>query len=358
MRDSLVPRRSFLLLVAALFACAKPSTMPSDLSPNPSPAADPVAIEQDFRAEAAVTREGRMQRLEDAALPLLRHGTALCGDEVPHYGFRYASLDEYEDAAERDAYSKLFGVLRQPTVIGVTRGGAAERAGLRPGDAIVALDGRRVSPAGAGLDEIFRRLRFGMAGRSVLVRRGEADVPLEITPEPACDFPLELSSSGEINAAAWGRTITVNTGLMRFIESDRWLQFVIAHEMAHNTMRHLDQMIERTKLDEMRGYVRDAVEEAAGGVKPLGKFSQDQECEADYVGMYYLARAGIDTHGVAGLWRRMAAENPDGIPRRSNATHPSYPDRFLHLEAVHDEIVRKLEAGDLLFPADSVACRY
>ncbi len=339
----------FIFLVA-IAACAKPATVASD----PSPAGIPsVAGERALQTEAAVrTREARLQRLDDVSLPLLRQGPALCGHEVSHFGFRYLALEEVEDEAERDAYHELFGVGERPTIIGVTSGGAAQRAGLTPGDMIVGLGGVDVPSGAQGSVEIAFQLVRRRAGEPVpvVVRRGRESVTLEITAERGCDFPIHLSPSDEINASADGRWIEVNAGLLRFLESDEELQLVIAHEMAHNTIGHSAQDREYERLRGMRGAVRDAAAAAAGGVAPPGEFSRAQEREADYVGMYYLARAGIDTRGVARFWRRMAAEDAAGIRDRGDATHPAYPERFLFLEEVHLEIARKLEAGEPLIP--------
>ena len=354
MRDSLIPEFTFrapgFIFLAALAACAQPSTVASDPSPARIPS---VAGERALQTETAVrTREARLQRLEDVSLPLLRHGLALCGHEVNHYGFRYLALEEIEDEAERDAYRNLFGVGERPTVIGVAEGGAAQRAGLARGDVIVGLGGVDVPSGAQGSVEVAFQLvqRTTVEPLPMVVRRGAERVTLGITPERGCDFPIHLSPRDEINASADGRWIDVNAGLLRFVESDEELQGIIAHEMAHNTIGHSAQDREYERLRGMRGAVRDAAAAAAGGVAPPGEFSQTQERQADYVGMYYLARAGIDTRGAARFWRRIAAEDADGIRDRRDATHPAYPERFLFLEEVRREIARKMEAGEPLVP--------
>jgi hypothetical protein len=55
-------------------------------------------------------------------------------------------------------------------------------------------------------------------------------------------------------------------------------------------------------------------------------FSQDFEREADYVGMYLLARSGRQVAGAAGFWRRMAQESPgeerpEAVSWRRAASH-------------------------------------
>ena len=71
-------------------------------------------------------------------------------------------------------------------------------------------------------------------------------------------------------------------------------------------------------------------------------FSQELQRDADYVGMYYLANAGIDTTHVAGFWRRMAIEHPSGIKENHGASHPSTAERWVNLGAAHNEIQSKI----------------
>jgi len=72
------------------------------------------------------------------------------------------------------------------------------------------------------------------------------------------------------------------------------------------------------------------------------------ETEADYVGMYYLRRAGYDTSNVGYFWRRMAADGQGSIA--SARTHPSTSERFLAIDQIHLEIERKVQQGLPLVP--------
>ena len=48
-------------------------------------------------------------------------------------------------------------------------------------------------------------------------------------------------------------------------------------------------------------------------------FSQEFELEADYIGLYIMARAGYSTDHAANFWRKMAARSPW---KRLIGTHP------------------------------------
>jgi predicted Zn-dependent protease len=72
------------------------------------------------------------------------------------------------------------------------------------------------------------------------------------------------------------------------------------------------------------------------------------EQEADYVGLYFMTRAGYDSAGAENFWRRMAAENPRNVT--AARTHPTTPERFLALAATRDEIAEKQANGLALTP--------
>jgi predicted Zn-dependent protease len=77
-------------------------------------------------------------------------------------------------------------------------------------------------------------------------------------------------------------------------------------------------------------------------------YSQDFESEADYVGMYFMRRAGFDIDDVEAVWRRMAVEHPESI--RLAYTHPTTAERFLVLARTRDEIRTKEASGEPLVP--------
>lgn len=175
----------------------------------------------------------------------------------------------------------------------------------------------------------------------------------------ACPYGLILQRSDEVNAAADGQNVFVNTGMFRFVENDDQLAIVIAHEIAHNVMRHLDGKKANTILGSLFGAIID-IGASAYGVNTGGEFakagakagalafSQDFEREADYVGMYIVAATGRPLAQSPDFWRRMAQENASSIVFAG--THPTTAERFLRLDATASEIERKLALGVPLQP--------
>ncbi|MYG36087.1 MAG: M48 family metalloprotease [Gemmatimonadetes bacterium] len=325
--------------------------------PSPSGADAPtrptIESERALQMEGAVrTRLDRLQRLHDLTMPLLRGGLEMCKGHLRNeLGFLYATLDQYPADAERRVYETVLGIRSWPTVLLVVSGSAAERAGIAPGDFIASVGGVTVPGGRPGRETIAAVTRRWPAGSAlpVQVERNGMAVDIRYPAETVCDYDIAVTEDDEINAWASGDAIHVSRGLMRFPMSDTHLQAVLAHEIAHNSEGHLAEITSNLVLTGLRGSVRDAAAEAA---RPLSRveFSRTQEHEADYVGMYYLARAGIDTREVGQVWRLLAAENPEGVRDRGESTHPSLPERFLRLEATHREITLKLEAGLPLLP--------
>jgi predicted Zn-dependent protease len=175
----------------------------------------------------------------------------------------------------------------------------------------------------------------------------------------ACGYDVYVQDSPEVNASADGKEIFVMRGVVEFVENDSELALVIAHELAHNTMGHLVKQSQNRAIGMLAGATLDVAAAAAhantqgyftklGAKVGGGAYSQEFEAEADYVGMYYMARAGYPMAGVEGFWRRMAAENPKQITM--GLDHPSSAARFVAIAETRAEIEAKQRASLPLEP--------
>lgn len=141
--------------------------------------------------------------------------------------------------------------------------------------------------------------------------------------------------------------------MIRFAENDDELAVVVGHEMAHDTMNHITSK----EINAAGGLLVDILF-AAIGVNTQGAFmkmgaqaySKEFEAEADYVGLYAAALANNNIDVAPNFWRRMAAAHPGNIKENFMATHPSTPERFLHLEQTIAEIKGKRSQGLALVP--------
>lgn len=174
-----------------------------------------------------------------------------------------------------------------------------------------------------------------------------------------CYYYFKLSQNEEINSRADGKNIIIYNGMMRFVESDDELAIVMAHEFSHNLMGHSKAQNKNATIGKILGVALDAFVDSQGlssggqitqGGEEIGTatYSTDFEKEADYVGMYVLARAGYDLTKAANLWRRLSIDDPDGI--YTSVSHPSNPERFLALQKTISEIRYKREHHLPLLP--------
>lgn len=185
-----------------------------------------------------------------------------------------------------------------------------------------------------------------------------------------CRFSAELSDkattaqaaqadANTVNAYADGSKIVVNTGMMHFAESDNELAFVLAHELAHNILRHPQSTTTNAVTGSVVGTIVDAIAGSQGfntggtfgklgGQVAVMRYSQAFESEADYVGLYIMARAGLPYEDAANFWRRMSARDSKGI--YTNSTHPSNPQRYVAMQQTVREIEAKKSRGQPLLP--------
>ena len=325
----------------------------------------PVAPEA-VEAEEALQRElvivelnAAQQRLDDLAFGLLAAATPLCPDRVvPRIGVSFATVQAYEDEWALAA-SEGMGLTDTVTVTSVATGSPAERAGLRLGDRVLAVDGTDV-PTGVdavtALSDLLSRA-FPDSVRLEIRRDGEV-VEARLAPAEVCDFSPVVIVEGDINAFADGSRVVFPWAMMRFAEDDELLG-VLGHEIAHNAMGHIEARRSNALLGGILGAVFD-VALATQGVNTYGEntanfmaaaaraFSQDFEREADYVGLYILARAGVSLAAVPDFWRQFAQINPTAISYAS--THPTTAERFVRLRQTIDEIEAKQAAGQDLMP--------
>lgn len=174
-----------------------------------------------------------------------------------------------------------------------------------------------------------------------------------------CVFTVELGEKEDVNAFADGKKVTILSGMMSFAKKDEELAYVLSHELAHNIMRHADAGRANAVVGSVLGVMLD-VAAASVGVPTAGSFSKlgaqaakfsyskDYEREADYVGMYILARSGYDLKDAPTFWRRMSEKKVDGI--YIGTTHPTNPERYVAMNKTIAEIEAKQAQGVPLLP--------
>ncbi len=273
--------------------------------------------ETDYRVQAIVYRLGAA-------------GRALCSETLPLSGLAFHHLAEY-GAADRARAIADYGIDRGPGILSVIEGSPAARAGLRAGDVLTAVNGTPLpDPATIAAAADWRpltvatesgiedQLRLGPA-RLDLLRAGQ---PLTVTlvAEPGCPARGRLARSNQANAFADGRYAIMTTRFLGFFRNDGELAVAMAHELAHNILRHPQQL-------EAQGVPH-------GMMRHLGRNARlvrATEIEADRLSVRLLAAAGYDLDSIMPFWERVHGRS-DSVLYLISA-HPSLSARRRVIEA-------------------------
>jgi predicted Zn-dependent protease len=301
----------------------------------------------------------KQNRLYSISYPMLVASGELFPKKVrPAYGFMLHDKDlygkvlgkEYKEAAVRQ------GIDEHVTVRYVYPESPAELADLRVGDRVLAINEQSLDDENA-IDavRIVHKLDYPEERLlELLIEREGQTKKLAIDGVPACKYSVQMVNSDAVNAFASAGGVSITTGMIRFCETDKELALVVGHEIAHIALGHLTKSV----VNSIPGTILDAIILILAGVDTGGAFgglsslvfSKAFEQEADYAGLYILARAAYDVTGAADFFRRMAVEHPGSIRGNFLATHPSMPERFVAIENIIREIEEKQRKGEPLIP--------
>jgi Zn-dependent protease with chaperone function len=359
------------LLGLNLCACAGLQTKPPEITLE-SARQTQIILQRD----AIDTQIARTKSVLDLSWPLLKANKDLCGAKIQRsFGWRLLDADIAVPFIQglRAQDIKAAGFTDEARVVLVIAGSPAEKAGLQTGDRLVSIDVHKLEPTigvkkiGVLLIKILKQHKSGFV-IPIEIRRTDQRHTINMAPETICRFPVVLSRAGAVNASTNGKTITLNQGLLRSEPDMRKIQFVIAHELAHAILRHPQKSIRNSVIS--GGVILGAVAGTAGwiadqGANIIGKkptvpyhvhgaalavypWGKDFEREADYVGLYLLARSDVDLTGVEDLFATFARESPTGT--WLGLTHPESANRKLAALATISEIKAKKLAGKPLLP--------
>ena len=317
------PALTIIPLLCAVFslglsACAGLDTRLPEIA-----AADLETEKERQEIEALTQFQSNTGILLNVGWPVLTANADLCPKTRPSIGIKTHKLQSYPKAL-RETAGQLFAADDKARIFHIADGSPAALAGFKRGDIIINAEGEPAQLSGDAWET-------DLEDKKVNVLRGQETLEITVTAVSACDYNLRLSQSSAINAFADGNNITVTAGMMEFTQSDSELALIVGHELAHNTMGHIPKSIINYVL-------------SLGGTR----YTRPFESEADYVGLYYLARAGYSPEGVEKFWQRLATVAPKSINRAK--THPTFPERYLLIRAARDEILEKTKAGDPLLP--------
>ena len=279
--------------------------------------------------DPALTRlQARDQHLFATGWRLVTGNAPFCAGAVPMTGMAVLDSGGFGDPA---AVRRQLGLTGDFAAGAVAPGSPAERAGLRPNDTLLALNGTdlatrfpRASPAWQRLIDVTGALADAAAPGTLTLtfRRGQtAPGTATITAVPACPTRFEVLDSGR-DAKAEGTRVIFGRDFPGFGYGEGEFAAAVAHELAHNLLGH------RALLD-ARG-------RSLGNVRAT-------EREADRLMPWLLANAGYDPQAALRFMQRWGPRHGGGLFRKR--THEGWDERAESI-AAEIAIVDRLMAGN------------
>ncbi|MGQ3287089.1 M48 family metallopeptidase [Sphingopyxis sp.] len=300
--------------------------------------AAPALAQQSPYAALAATEA----RVATIGFRLTTANAAWCPVRQPQFGWIWGDPRLYAADRRTEALA-AYGAVDQlhPYIAALAPHSPAASAGMKVGTPVTAIADAPV-PDGIG-DHPFARITAiegSMAAlpvdTAIALHVGAGRI-VSLTPVAGCVSDFRVEANERPAAVADGRMVLVNQGLADFAADDAELAAAIAHELAHNILRH------RARLD------------AAGVDRGLGKqfgrnarLFKQTEVEADRLSVWLLAGAGYDPAAAGRFWSRFGQRK--GRPMFQASTHPNWRDRVASLEAEAAAIASLRKAGQPLHP--------
>jgi Peptidase family M48 len=358
-----VARLATILAFALSFYACGPALRPPPVSPQ--------LLQQEIELQREMTFRAYLERwikLQRIYTPLRMANADLCRSNIsPVTGI--IGIDQQSLRADlRNLAQRFYGAYDGITILDAVPDSPAAQAGLQSRDVITgAAKGQGVMPSGWSrsaltISDVVKVIESS-AGNPItlLIRRAGNTFPLVLTPRPACSYSIKLEWSDLFNAVSDGNRIIVFTGLFNHVPDDREIAVIVAHELAHNVLRHIEKSEGNAAVGGAAGLLVD-IGLLAVGINTQGAitqagmeagrkaYSQEFEFEADYLGLYMLARAGFDISAAPDLIRRMGVQHPGSQVKNYFSTHPSTPERAVSMTQAISEIQDKASRQEALLP--------
>jgi len=248
-------------------------------------------------------------RMAAIASRLAVANTPLCRELVPVSGLVLHALQQYAPD-EREAAQRAFRFETPVSIEAVVPGSAAERAGVRADDGLMAVNGRPVAtdPAVGAASAASRDAAQAMLNGSdgalrLTLRRDGRDRTVTVAAPRGCASSFEVLLGPGFDASADGRLVQVGVQFLERYRDDQ-VAVIVAHELAHNILRHPDRLT-AARVD--RGLLREFGRNS--------RLFRRTEEEADRLGAILYRNAGWDPADAVAFWRDHGREVDRGLLR-------------------------------------------
>jgi beta-barrel assembly-enhancing protease len=265
---------------------------------------------------------------------------AWCARTEWRHGLVLLELSQIAPGLRADA-TRAFGRDSGLGIMALAAAGPAERAGLRANDIIVGLDGHALpAPGGDAPAALQARLAalpaaFEDGSAEVEIVRGQTRLAVTVRAERGCATIFQGVPRRSRNANADGMTVNINAGLIDYARDDDELAAVMAHEFAHNVLRHRDRLTAARVSRGVLGIGRDS------------RSIRETEIEADRLCVYLMDRAGYDPRAAVRFWTRFG---PHPLNFLRSRDHPGWRDPIRSLEAEIAKVQAARAAGRVAEP--------
>lgn len=263
-------------------------------------------------------------RLAITGYRLASANAAFCAQRERNPGWILHDEQQYPD---RQTARAAFGFRHPVAVSAVVPGGPADVAGIKPGDALIAIGNQTVNVDKHQANETSAKRveAVGDALKNALKSSGPVAVTLDtangrstfdLDPPLICASRFWVDARAKLDAGADGDGVRITTGLMAFTaHDDAELAAVVAHELAHNLLLH------RQRLNAVNRRTADILA---------------TEIEADRLSVWLMANAGFDTEAALRFAERYGRKTGLGI--LSDGTHLRWKNRVKLMRAEIDII--------------------
>jgi beta-barrel assembly-enhancing protease len=240
-------------------------------------------------------------RLATIGYHLAKASAPYCKVTSRNPGWVLHDIAQYGDAlAARAAFD-----FREPVSVSiVVEGGGAALAGIKPGDGLVSLNGRKwVWTSGTKGRPAWERVEatrteiLGLldsnGSATLLLAQQDGTKTITLAPDPICASDFRVDPRPKRDAGADGETVRVTSGLIDYVTDDDELAAVVAHELSHNLLGH------RARIDATQK-----------GKTRLTKITEE---EADRLSVWLMANAGYDPEAAISFWQRYGKATGLGI---------------------------------------------